>query len=147
MDDIFCIINRHLITYFWTKIPKTSILILFLSSETPTTDDATGDLIQDEELERGAVSYRMFFYLFKSMGHPITIAYIVCRLLLEGCNVYRIFWLAFWSGSAVTVNPVSEGKRIKKDWEPVKPVKWVYLRFLRVFYIICHSQYNLYGIG
>ena len=67
-----------------------------------------------EELERGAVSYKVYTYLMKSMGWPLVLVYLLCRVLQEVANIGRQFWLAIWSEAGtypnVTANSVSKDK-------------------------------------
>ncbi|XP_072025842.1 ATP-binding cassette sub-family C member 9-like [Amphiura filiformis] len=63
-----------------------------------------GQLTQDEELERGSVSFRVYKYLVKSMGWPIVITYFIFRLALEGCSLGKVFWLALWSEAGENLN-------------------------------------------
>ncbi len=60
--------------------------------------------METEELERGAVSYDVYLYIFKSMGWPIISAYLVFRILQEVANIWRQFWLAEWAKAGISIN-------------------------------------------
>lgn len=79
---------------------------MFLYISDKSTNDKTstsGQLMEAEELERGAVSLQVYAYLFKSMGWPLVAAYLVSRILQEVGNIGRQFWLAVWSQTGVNV--------------------------------------------
>ncbi|XP_072050893.1 ATP-binding cassette sub-family C member 9-like [Amphiura filiformis] len=63
-----------------------------------------GQLTQDEELERGSVSFRVYKYFVKSMGWPIVVIYVLLRFTLEAVTLSKLFWLAAWSEASEKVN-------------------------------------------
>ena len=60
-------------------------------------------LIEKEEMERGAVSYRVYLYYLRALGWP-AIPLIALYLLQPVFSVSTNFWLSAWSEAGVPGN-------------------------------------------
>ncbi|XP_071484824.1 ATP-binding cassette sub-family C member 9-like [Diadema antillarum] len=73
-----------------------------------TSAEETGRLIEEEEKEKGSVSYMMYLYYFKSMGYSIACLMVGCVAMRSGLQVATNFWLSDWSESGLL--PANETK-------------------------------------
>ncbi|XP_072018400.1 ATP-binding cassette sub-family C member 9-like [Amphiura filiformis] len=63
-----------------------------------------GQLTQDEELERGSVSFRVYKYLVQSMGWPVLLTFFIFRVAQVVGGLGKNFWLVVWSEASVNVH-------------------------------------------
>ncbi|XP_022081543.1 ATP-binding cassette sub-family C member 9-like [Acanthaster planci] len=56
-----------------------------------------GKLIEQEEMERGSVSAKIYIYYFKNMGALLTLLTLLTVLGLSGLQIGTNFWLSDWS--------------------------------------------------
>ena len=70
-------------------------------------NSADGQFIEEEDLKRGSVAFTVYKYFMKSMGKPILLAILICRVLEVLANFGGQFWLAKWSGAGEISNPAN----------------------------------------
>ena len=61
------------------------------------SDEETGRLIEEEEKERGSVSYKIYLYYFSSMTYTVACLMIGSVVMRTGLQVATNFWLSDWS--------------------------------------------------
>ncbi|XP_041460450.1 ATP-binding cassette sub-family C member 9-like isoform X1 [Lytechinus variegatus] len=66
-------------------------------------DEKTGRLIEEEEKEKGSVSYKMYLYYFRAMGYWIACLMLGCVALRSGLQVATNFWLSDWSEAGLNL--------------------------------------------
>ncbi|XP_033123425.1 ATP-binding cassette sub-family C member 9-like isoform X2 [Anneissia japonica] len=73
----------------------------------------TGKLIEEEEIVRGSVSYKMYFYYINAMGKLLAVLVLVSCISVTGMMVGTNFWLSEWSEAGIAV---SNDTRTTKDY-------------------------------
>ncbi|XP_072031468.1 ATP-binding cassette sub-family C member 9-like [Amphiura filiformis] len=67
-------------------------------------ESSKGKLIQTEELARGSVSAKTYWYYARNMGMFWAISFPFARVVLESFTMTRNFWLADWSEAGLNPN-------------------------------------------
>ena len=73
-----------------------------------------GKLIEDEELERGSVSYQVYFFYARNIGWLVMSLLVLCGIIETTLQVYNGFWVSEWSEAGLT-NPVSASILVKNS--------------------------------
>ncbi|XP_072050857.1 ATP-binding cassette sub-family C member 9-like [Amphiura filiformis] len=71
-----------------------------------------GSLIEKEELQRGAVSRKVYSYYLRSMGWPLVILVLLTYAYLTGFGIYKNFWLADWSNAGVNKTSIEDARTL-----------------------------------
>ena len=66
-----------------------------------------GQFIEEEDLKRGSVAFTVYKYFMNSMGRPILLAILICRILEVIANFGGQFWLAKWSAAGEINSPAN----------------------------------------
>ena len=61
------------------------------------TTSSKGNLIEEEEMERGSVSYQVYFFYLQNIGYLALVFCIIFCLAQLALQTVSGFWLANWS--------------------------------------------------
>ncbi|XP_033637853.1 ATP-binding cassette sub-family C member 9-like [Asterias rubens] len=70
--------------------------------QTAETCDERGSLISREEIERGSVSLKVYFFYAKAIGLPMALAILLLYPLQAGIIAGSNYWLSEWSNAGLT---------------------------------------------